>query len=167
MEQELGFRQAVVRVFRNYVTFSGRARRAEFWWWLLFLVLVDIGCTVLDGLVFGTGQAGRCGFGMFWGNWVFMPGGEGFCAEAHGGPVTFVWNVATFLPTLALWSRRLHDRDHSFWWFLWVVVPMVGWFVLLIGALRRGTRGDNRFGPDPVTTPGPGGPTSDGPITRF
>jgi uncharacterized membrane protein YhaH (DUF805 family) len=45
--------------------------------------------------------------------------------------------------------RRLHDTDHSGWWLLIIVVPIVGGLVLFVFQVLDGTRGDNRFGPDP------------------
>ena len=53
------------------------------------------------------------------------------------------------LPLIALSIRRLHDTDRSGWWFLINFVPLIGGLVFFVFTLLEGTRGDNRFGPDP------------------
>ena len=59
-----------------------------------------------------------------------------------------VWALAILLPTLSVMVRRLHDADHSGWWW-WINLVCFGWIVLLIFWVSEGTRGANRFGPDP------------------
>jgi uncharacterized membrane protein YhaH (DUF805 family) len=56
------------------------------------------------------------------------------------------FDVATFLPSLAVMIRRLHDTDHSGWWWLIALLPLIGWIVLIVWLCRRGTDGPNRFG---------------------
>ena len=53
-----------------------------------------------------------------------------------------LYSLAVFLPGLAVGIRRMHDTDHSGWW---ILVPIVN----LVFACSDGTRGSNRFGPDP------------------
>ena len=60
------------------------------------------------------------------------------------------FEVATFLPSLAVTFRRLHDVDRSGWWWLIVLIPLVGAIVLIVWLARRGTDGPNRFGPAPA-----------------
>ena len=50
----MGFLPAIKSGFRNYATFSGRASRPQFWWWVLFVMLGAILCTALDSIFFGT-----------------------------------------------------------------------------------------------------------------
>ena len=57
--------------------------------------------------------------------------------------------LALLLPGLAVCSRRLHDIDRTFWWFL-LSFTIIGGLVLLVWACERGTTGPNRFGPDPL-----------------
>ena len=61
-----------------------------------------------------------------------------------------VFSLATFLPGLAVAVRRLHDIDKSGWWILLGFVVIIGWIILFIWYVREGTRGDNRFGTEPV-----------------
>jgi uncharacterized membrane protein YhaH (DUF805 family) len=59
--------------------------------------------------------------------------------------------LGLLLPSLAAGVRRLHDTDRSGWWLLIALVPLVGAIVLLVFWVLEGTRGDNRFGPDPYS----------------
>lgn len=54
--------------------------------------------------------------------------------------------IGLILPGLAVAVRRLHDTDRSGWWFLISFVPLVGFVVLLVFLVARGTDGENRFG---------------------
>ena len=63
-----------------------------------------------------------------------------------------VITLVTFIPGITLGVRRLHDKDRSGWWLLIVFVPFIGWLILLYWNVTRGTLGENRFGPDPVST---------------
>ncbi|MEO7680642.1 MAG: DUF805 domain-containing protein [Sphingomonas sp.] len=161
---------------RKYATFSGRARRKEFWMWVLFVVLVAIVLTVLDGVL---GLGGRSGIGS---TATQAPGGVGYGAGAfaRGGILTAIFSLAILIPNLAVSVRRLHDIDRTGWWVVLPVVPyllgmamivggaatsnlaLVGGasvlmlvgvvlaIVLLVFYCMAGTRGPNRFGPDPL-----------------
>jgi len=59
-------------------------------------------------------------------------------------------SLATFLPSLAVGIRRLHDRDQTGWWILLGLIPVIGWIILIVWFCMRGTVGPNRFGPDPL-----------------
>jgi uncharacterized membrane protein YhaH (DUF805 family) len=48
--------------------------------------------------------------------------------------------------------RRLHDLDRTGWWYLLILIPVLGALVLLFFFVQRGTVGGNRFGPDPLET---------------
>ena len=115
--------EAVKAVFSNYATFSGRARRAEYWWFVLFNLIVS----AVLALLFGNGH------GM---------GG--------GGMINSLWSLAVLLPSLAVGARRLHDIDRSGWWLLIGFIPLIGLIVLIVFFATRGTAGPNRFGTDPL-----------------
>ncbi|HTK36316.1 MAG TPA: DUF805 domain-containing protein [Caulobacteraceae bacterium] len=104
----------------KYAAFDGRARRKEFWLFVLFNFVVNLIAAVLDQAVL------------------------------HGSPVLQLLVVlALFVPGLALNFRRLHDIDKSAWWLLIGLIPFIGVIVLLVFAILPGTVGPNRFGPDP------------------
>ena len=115
-----------MRPLKKYADFSGRAPRAEYWWFYLLTVVAYIVAMILDSII-GAGGAG--GFGL----------------------LSIVVMLGLFLPSLAAGVRRLHDTDRSGWWLLIALVPLVGAIVLLVFWVLEGTRGDNRFGPDPYS----------------
>ena len=121
----VGFGEAVSRGFRNYATFSGRATRAESWWWVLFTVLAGLALAAVD-TVTGT-------MGMF----------------GDSGLLGFFFELGTLVPSLALGARRLHDINRSGWWLLLLFVLVIGWIVLILWAIKRGDKGPNKYGPDP------------------
>ena len=114
--------EAVKVCFSKYVTFSGRARRAEYWWFILATILISIVLTIIDIGVLNSE------FGLL-GN---------------------IWSLAVFLPSLAAASRRLHDTDRSAWWLLIMLIPVIGAIVLIVFLATRGNEGANRFGADPL-----------------
>ncbi|MEU1395649.1 DUF805 domain-containing protein [Micromonospora zamorensis] len=122
----MSFIAAVKSVFSQYVGFTGRARRSEYWWFALFAVIVGIVAAILDsalGLTFENGST------------------TGF--------IGLVVNLALLLPTLAVAVRRLHDTDRTGWWVLIGLVPLVGAIVLIVFFVSDSTHGANRFGPSP------------------
>jgi len=119
---DMGFGEAVRTCFSKYVTFSGRARRPEYWYWVLFGVLVAIVAGILDAVIFG----------------------------ANSGVFSGLSSLALLLPNLAVTVRRLHDIDRSGWWMLILLLPFIGAVVLFVFMCLRGIAGPNRFGQDPV-----------------
>jgi uncharacterized membrane protein YhaH (DUF805 family) len=113
----------MVLPLRRYAEFSGRSRRKEYWMFVLFNIIVGIVTTALDALL-------------------------GFDFGATG-PLNALASLALLVPGIAVAVRRLHDTDRSGWWFLLIFVPILGWIALLVFYCLDGTRGPNRFGPDP------------------
>jgi uncharacterized membrane protein YhaH (DUF805 family) len=113
-------------VMRNYVTFSGRIARSDYWWYVLaYFILLVIG-GIIDGVL---------GF-----NWD----------EGSTGPVAGLVSLVHILPSLAAGFRRLHDIGRTAWWYLIILVPLVGMIVLFVFHVQRGERGPNVYGPDPL-----------------
>jgi uncharacterized membrane protein YhaH (DUF805 family) len=110
---------------KRYADFSGRSRRKEYWLFLLFIILVSVGVGVVEAAL---GLAGTVG---------------------PYGAVSLLFAIAIIVPSIAVGVRRLHDTDRSGWWILISFVPIVGSIVLLVFYVLEGTRGPNRFGPDP------------------
>jgi uncharacterized membrane protein YhaH (DUF805 family) len=123
-------------VLKNkYATFDGRARRSEYWYFVLFYILILIALTLVDGLV-GTLNE-EAGIGLFSG----------------------LFALGTMVPGLAVTVRRLHDTDRSGWWVLIGIVPIIGDIALLVFAAQDSQPGANRFGPNPKGVNGPGTPS--------
>ncbi|WBO23602.1 DUF805 domain-containing protein [Sphingomonas abietis] len=127
---------------KRYAQFSGRARRKEYWMYVLFLTIVAVIAAIVDTAL---------GFGQTTAN---VTASSAFYGWHSNGPIGAIWLVANLVPMLAVGIRRLHDIDKSGWWLLISFVPLVGGIVLLVFTCLEGTRGPNRFGPDPLSPTG-------------
>ena len=121
----MGFGEAVRTCWKKYGDFDGRAARAEFWWWVLFVAVVQTLASVVLGL--GLALFRNSGFLQWLLVLIFM-----------------VIVLAFILPSIAVSVRRLHDRDLSGWWYLLGFVPF-GSLVLFVWYVLPGTKGPNRF----------------------
>ncbi|PZR53363.1 DUF805 domain-containing protein [Xylanimonas oleitrophica] len=130
----MSFVDSIKSVLSKYATFSGRARRSELWWYLL---AVNLSFVAL-GIVFVAVAASTAD----------PVTGDPGAATLVVSLLFFLVYLSLILPTLAVQVRRLHDGDRSGWWILLSLVP-VGNIVLLVFYALEGTRGPNRFGPDP------------------
>ena len=117
----MSFVEAISSGFRNYASFSGRAVRSEYWYWVLFAVSVLIVFGAIDKSLY--------------------PG----IAMGPFSYVTMAVGLALILPSLAVSVRRLHDIDRTGWWVL-IGFTFIGTLVLIYWACLPGTPGSNRFG---------------------
>ena len=108
-----------VGCWKKYATFSGRARRKEYWMFVLFNMLIAFGVNVVDAVL----------------------GMEGLL----GG----LYSLAVLIPGWAVFTRRMHDIGKSGWWWLIGLVPVVGAIVLIVFACTDSQPGDNAYGPNP------------------
>ncbi|WP_380874628.1 membrane protein [Sphingomonas sp. DBB INV C78] len=126
---------------KRYAQFSGRSRRKEYWMFVLFAVIVYAIAIFLDSAL---------GLGGSTTNYADVgDGGAAVGFNSTGGVLTLIVALALFVPSLAVAIRRLHDTDRSGWWLLIGLVPLIGAIVLLVFYCTEGTKGPNRFGPDP------------------
>lgn len=130
----MGFGDAIRSGFSKYVTFSGRASRSEYWWWTLFIIVAQFGLIFVDATLWGTTTSG----------------GGSISAQTDTPILTGIFLLGTFLPSLSVLVRRLHDKDRSGWWFWIYLVPLVGFIVLLVWFVTKGTDGPNSYGEDPL-----------------
>jgi uncharacterized membrane protein YhaH (DUF805 family) len=114
-----------LQALKKYADFSGRARRKEYWFFVLFYIIILIALMILDGFV-GTNIAGA-GFGI----------------------LTGIYMLAVLIPGIAVSVRRLHDTGRSGWWLLIDLVPLVGAIVLLVFMVIDSQPGQNAYGPSP------------------
>lgn len=112
-----------INALRNYVGFSGRARRKEYWLFLLFTFLI---CFLLGFIR-----------GLFQQPFTLVP----------------IYLYVTFLPSLALQVRRLQDSGNSGWLALLGFIPYVGAIIMLILSCLDSQPGPNRYGPNPKAQP--------------
>ena len=115
----MSFVDAIKSVFTQYVGFSGRARRSEYWYFVLFNFIVSF---VLS----------------FLGNYV------GFFSI-----LGTIWSLAVLLPSLAVCVRRLHDIGKAWTWILLGLIPVVGQIILIVFFCQDSQPGENQFGPNP------------------
>lgn len=124
--------QWYLKALKQYADFGGRARRTEFW----MFVLVNVAISIVLGIVdTATGTAN-----------AYAMGGM---ASYSPGILGSIYALAVLIPSIAVTVRRLHDTDRSGWWFFIQLIPVVGSIVMLVFTCLEGTRGPNRFGPDP------------------
>ena len=119
------FMEAVQTCFSKYATFSGRARRSEYWYFTLFHVLAFMILGIIGNMIFGSPEGG--GSNM----------------------LQNIFSLATFIPGLAVSCRRLHDIGKSGKWILISLVPVIGWIVLLVFEIKDSEPGENQYGRSP------------------
>lgn len=104
---------------RNYANFSGRARRKEYWYFVLVQMGLVIIAMILDAIIFNSE------IGLFY----------------------IVVALGLFLPGLAVTIRRLHDTSRSGWWFLISILPLIGSIILLVFLASDTKIEINQWGP--------------------
>ena len=119
-------------VLTNF-SFTGRARRAEFWWFVLFNIIVSVVLNLVGGATGLTYNATPAGF----------PYAIPFSIPS------LVYMVLVLIQGIALAVRRLHDSNKSGWWLLIAFIPLIGAIVLLVFYILPGTAGANKYGADP------------------
>ncbi|MFI7586399.1 DUF805 domain-containing protein [Spongisporangium articulatum] len=125
--------QAVRSVLSQYATFSGRARRSEFWWFGLFYLLVTWGLFIVAALL-GAGA-------------MALDDTLGTAVLVVALIVAIVVMIGLIVPSLAVQVRRLHDTGRSGWWLLLSFVPFGGIVVFVFTLLD--SQPDNQYGPSP------------------
>ncbi|EFA3602734.1 DUF805 domain-containing protein [Escherichia coli] len=133
-----------LKVLKNYVGFRGRARRKEYWMFILVNIIFTFVLGLLDKML----------------GWQ-RAGGEGILTTIYGILVFLPWWAVQFrrlhdTDRSAWWAvqfRRLHDTDRSAWWALLFLIPFIGWLIIIVFNCQAGTPGENRFGPDPKLEP--------------
>tara|TARA_B100000953_G_scaffold211330_1_gene174505 strand:- start:1134 stop:1559 length:426 start_codon:yes stop_codon:yes gene_type:complete len=117
---------------KRYADFQGRSRRKEFWMFMLLIVIVYL--AVFTFIVADEEVSGGAGL-------------EGFTGLL--GVAVALLGIGILIPSLAVQVRRFHDQDHSGWFVLLSFIPYIGGLIVLVFMCLPGTRGPNRFGPDP------------------
>ena len=114
-----------INVLKKYATFSGRATRSEYWY---FVLIYSITYTILMGIDLAIGTF----------NQELMDKGSFL------GFLSTTYSLILFLPSLAVTVRRLHDINKSGWWVLFILVPIIG-FILLVVYLCTNSKVDNKL----------------------
>ncbi|MDP1666809.1 MAG: DUF805 domain-containing protein [Methylobacter sp.] len=114
-----------LEVLKKYAEFNGRASRQEYWFFMLFNIIISAFFATID----------------------FFSGT--FNAETGVGLLSGLYSLAVLIPGIAVTVRRLHDTDRSGWWLLIPLIPVIGGIVLFIFMVQDSTSGDNQYGPNP------------------
>ena len=117
-----------IEVLKKYAVFSGRARRKEYWFFVLFNVIIIVVLTVIDA---ATGT---------------------YDETVGAGILSGIYLLAIFIPSLAVAVRRLHDTGRSGWWNLIILIPLIGIIVLIVFLCLDGNPEENEYGASPKTS---------------
>lgn len=128
----MGLTESVKSVFGKYATFSGRATRSEYWYFVLFNILLEV-CLLLLCVIGGVVLDGMSGAVV----------GLSVCAALLG-----LYSLGAFIPSLAVIVRRMHDTGRSGWFIFLPLVPLIGSIILLV-FLITDSAPDNKYGPNP------------------
>lgn len=123
-------------VFENYANFSGRARRSEYWYFTLCNFIITLALYILIILSIVISHDSENPGILFY--------------LIYG--VLSLYALATFIPSLAVIVRRLHDTGKSGWYYLIGLIPLVGAILILIALVTDSQPGSNQWGPNPKET---------------
>ena len=117
--------QWFIYCLKNYAKFDGRAGRPEYWFYALFNTLFFFILQFLSSML-GLQYAMNELITVY--------------------PLASIWQVVTFVPSLAVGVRRMHDINRSGFWLLFLLLPLIGWLLIMIFALLKGNDDDNDYG---------------------
>ncbi len=108
-------------LLNHYADFNGRARRSEYWYYTLVIVLISLVLSFLQSLT---------GWRLF-------------------SVISGLVSLAVLVPGLAICWRRLHDIGKSGAYYFIVLIPIVGWILMIVWLCQDSQPGDNQYGPNP------------------
>lgn len=114
-----------LEVLRKYAQFDGRSRRKEYWLFVLVNMVVSFLLTFIDRFT-GT-----------------------FDPDIGLGLLSGIYALAVFIPAIAVACRRLHDTGRTAWWLLILLVPLIGWVVLVVFFVQDSQEEENQYGISP------------------
>jgi len=117
--------QWFIYCLKNYAKFDGRAGRSEYWFYALFSTFIFFILQFLSSML-GLQYAMNELITVY--------------------PLASIWQVVTFVPSLAVGVRRMHDINRSGFWLLFLLLPLIGWLLIMIFALIKGNDDDNDYG---------------------
>lgn len=120
----MDFMTAVRTCLSKYADFTGRARRSEYWFFILAIFLASVVASILDAIL-----------------------GTNF--DSGSGLIGTILSLAVLVPQLAAGARRLHDTGRSGWWQLLILIPIIGWIILIVWMATDSKPGENQYGANP------------------
>ena len=113
----------------KFADFNGRARRKEYWMWTLYCTIILLISMALDNL-----------FGL---TFEFLGQDLGY------GWLYLIFGIIQFIPGLAVVVRRLHDVGKSGWYYLIILIPLIGFIWILVLLCTDGVKEENKWGTNP------------------
>lgn len=126
-------------VLKNYGTFSGRARRSEYWMIALVNVVVSVILNLIDNAI---------------GTTIKLDYGNGMNMTYNFGYISMLYSAAVLIPSIAVGVRRLHDVGKSGWFFFILFIPIIGAIWILILLVTDSKPGSNEYGQNPKEVEG-------------
>ncbi len=117
-----------LKVLKQYADFNGRARRKEYWMFVLFNMLIFIVLATIMGIGAAAGSS---------------------VIATIGAILYYGYALAILIPSLAVCVRRLHDIGKSGWFYFIGLIPLVGGIILLVWFCQDSQIGENEYGPNP------------------
>ncbi len=122
MEQ---FQRYFIDTLKNhYADFKGRAARSDYWYFMLFYIIIALVLSLIDSILFSSDGSSN-------------------------GILGSIFSLAAFLPSLGLAIRRLHDTGKSGWWVLAAIIPLLGFLLLIYFFVQDSQPGENQYGQNP------------------
>ena len=106
-------------VLKKYAVFNGRARRKEYWMFVLFNLIIGFMISLLAAFVEAL---------------LFL---------------SYLYILAILIPNIAVIVRRLHDTNRSGWWWFIGFIPIIGIIILIVFLAQDSQPGENQYGPNP------------------
>ena len=114
-----------LEVLRKYAVFGGRARRQEYWMFVLINLIVTFALGFISGII--GGNVGSSGYSV----------------------LVLLYSLIVLLPSVAVGVRRLHDTGRSGWWLLIALIPLLGAIILIVFMVQDSEPRENQYGPNP------------------
>lgn len=114
---------------KKYATFKGRARRSEFWYFYLTNLFIIASLYLIGGLIIDRTQS--------------------MAMVTFFDALNLTYRIFILTPIISVSVRRLHDVDKSGWLYALNLIPVIGFFILIVNYCKDGTPGENRFGQSP------------------
>ncbi len=127
--RSVGWTESVQSAFKPYVNFSGRASQSQYWKFFGMNILIWTGAFVVEAILV-SGNSAILSF-----------------LNTIVGFALLIWVFGSVIPSLGLLVRRLHDTNHSGWFYFVALIPIIGGIWLLITLAKAGDASDNQYGP--------------------
>lgn len=126
------FVDAIASGFKNYAKFKGQATRSEFWYWVLFTILLSLVLGTIETAIWPAAPVDSEDLSVVLQSALSAP-----------TPLTTIANIVLFIPGLAVTARRFRDAGFSAKWLLLLLVPAAYSIFAIVGLIAIGTSYSN------------------------